>query len=317
MNSLFPILKKVARSFYLTIRLLPKKLQEPVALAYLLARASDTIADEVTASFRRSECDLLKLLPSLLETLNNPSRDPIEAKAIRVVWQRILEGQQWDVEKFSPCRSSTILSLARIFHTDSAAACEHLMDTASTSNYSSGSMKHTAVVAIHHLPCLHQNSRRLATNQYEICGLEELSRYLYLVAGCVGEFWTTLAAHHRPGFSKESFEKMRIWAIDYGKGLQLTNILRDRYEDRENGRFYCSEDQFSQLQEQALDYLQQGRRYIEALRPGRFKMASALPLMLAVKTLSLVDRNRNATKVKVGRCSLYLTLLQSSIFLLR
>ncbi|MCF7729357.1 MAG: hypothetical protein K9M81_03200, partial [Chthoniobacterales bacterium] len=61
--------------------------------------------------------------------------------------------------------------LTRIFHTDSAAACEHLMDTASASNCSSGSMKHTAVVAIHHLPCLHQDSQRLATNQYEICGL--------------------------------------------------------------------------------------------------------------------------------------------------
>ena len=64
-----------------------------------------------------------------------------------------------------------ICGLTRIFHTDSAAACEHLMDTASVSNCSSGSMKHTAVVAIHHLPCLHQDSRRLATNQYEICGL--------------------------------------------------------------------------------------------------------------------------------------------------
>ncbi|MCF7729606.1 MAG: hypothetical protein K9M81_04470 [Chthoniobacterales bacterium] len=66
-----------------------------------------------------------------------------------------------------------ISGLTRIFHTDSAAACEHLTDTASVSNCSSGSMKHTAVVAIHHLPCLHQDSRRLATNQYEISGLME------------------------------------------------------------------------------------------------------------------------------------------------
>ncbi|MCF7728883.1 MAG: hypothetical protein K9M81_00795, partial [Chthoniobacterales bacterium] len=49
------------------------------------------------------------------------------------------------------------------------------MDTASASNCSSGSMKHTAVVAIHHPPCLHQDSRRLATNQYEICGLKAVS----------------------------------------------------------------------------------------------------------------------------------------------
>ena len=39
------VLKGVSRSFYLTIRVLPKALREPVGLAYLLARAGDTIAD--------------------------------------------------------------------------------------------------------------------------------------------------------------------------------------------------------------------------------------------------------------------------------
>src|SRR5262249_18992335 len=41
------ILARVSRSFYLSIRLLPKKLRDPVSLGYLLARASDTIADTV------------------------------------------------------------------------------------------------------------------------------------------------------------------------------------------------------------------------------------------------------------------------------
>jgi|GEM_PF-44111 len=62
-------------------------------------------------------------------------------------------------------------ALARKFHTDSATACETLMDTESGSDCSSGGMEHTAVVATHRLPCLHQDSRRLATNQYEICRL--------------------------------------------------------------------------------------------------------------------------------------------------
>src|SRR5437899_12476159 len=39
------VLKHVSRSFYLSIQLLPKKLRDPVALGYLLARGSDTIAD--------------------------------------------------------------------------------------------------------------------------------------------------------------------------------------------------------------------------------------------------------------------------------
>ncbi|MCI0869448.1 MAG: squalene/phytoene synthase family protein, partial [Chloroflexi bacterium] len=39
------LLKGVSRSFYLTLRVLPGGIREPVGLAYLLARAADTIAD--------------------------------------------------------------------------------------------------------------------------------------------------------------------------------------------------------------------------------------------------------------------------------
>src|SRR5438046_10242670 len=39
------ILRSVSRSFYLSIRFLPPPLREPVALAYLLARTTDTVAD--------------------------------------------------------------------------------------------------------------------------------------------------------------------------------------------------------------------------------------------------------------------------------
>ena len=39
------VLKGVSRSFYLTLRILPKPLREPVGLAYLLARTADTITD--------------------------------------------------------------------------------------------------------------------------------------------------------------------------------------------------------------------------------------------------------------------------------
>src|SRR2546430_6851159 len=39
------ILRSVSRSFYLSIRFLPSQLREPIALAYLLARTTDTVAD--------------------------------------------------------------------------------------------------------------------------------------------------------------------------------------------------------------------------------------------------------------------------------
>ncbi len=42
---LFSLLRESSRSFYLTLRVLPKQIRAQIGLAYLLARTSDTIAD--------------------------------------------------------------------------------------------------------------------------------------------------------------------------------------------------------------------------------------------------------------------------------
>ena len=44
-KSLNRLLKEVSRSFYLTLRALPGAIRPQIGLAYLLARATDTIAD--------------------------------------------------------------------------------------------------------------------------------------------------------------------------------------------------------------------------------------------------------------------------------
>ena len=52
------LLRGVSRSFYLSIRLLPAPLRRPIAVAYLLARAADTLADtaELPAARTRGPC---------------------------------------------------------------------------------------------------------------------------------------------------------------------------------------------------------------------------------------------------------------------
>lgn len=249
---IFPLLKSVARSFYLTIWWLPAPLREPVGLAYLLARASDTIADEESNSMTKPERELLKQLPSLIEQLNDPRRNRFEADAIKAVWKRIIEGQSMDLK--------------------------------------------------------HQTNQNFFSHQ-------ELEEYLYLVAGCVGEFWTKLAEYYLPHFSTKSLEKMESWGIDYGKGLQLVNILRDFSEDQRRGRFYFSAAEKNFYDEQALAYLQQGETYVNALRPGRFKMATALPLLLGRRTLALIKKQRNAEKLKIRRWVVWWTLLRALRFL--
>src|SRR3954468_24480775 len=56
-----PLLKSVSRSFYLSVRFLPARLREPVGLAYLLARATDTAADtiEIAPELRKSSLEIL------------------------------------------------------------------------------------------------------------------------------------------------------------------------------------------------------------------------------------------------------------------
>ena len=112
------------------------------------------------------------------------------------------------------------LGLTRLFHTDSAAACEHLMDTASASNCSSGSMKHTAVVAIHHLPCLHQDSRRFATNQYEISGLTCFARGLNFKSLFSNLIIILITCVSLVGQEKETVENMRH--ARYGEIIVVT-----------------------------------------------------------------------------------------------
>lgn len=289
------LLKCVARSFYLTICLLPKVLREPIGLAYLLARSSDTIADQGNLSskereqmlrllkelleegkdsknfllvqsqieslvieFQDIEKDLLLSLPALLHQLYSKRRSYFECEAIVTVWQHILEGQLLD-QKWN----QTINVGDRV---------PHFLTT------------------------------------------EELDCYLYLVAGSVGEFWTKLSFHYFSNFSKESAETMREWGVAYGKGLQLTNILRDRKEDQRSGRFYCRESQVPGLIDQALTYLQQGRFYVQNLSHRRLRYASVLPLLIAEQTLALILKSPNEEGIKVSRWHIYLTLVRALLF---
>ncbi|MEX1044778.1 MAG: squalene/phytoene synthase family protein [Chthoniobacterales bacterium] len=247
------ILRRTARSFYLTIRLLPRSLRDDIALAYLLARATDTIADASSAP----EEQRLGLLRAARASLGRPSiasydpgvwarwqRDAAERQllvALPGLWarlgergdglvagvlDRILEGQIFDLERFG---------------SDAAPLCD-----------------------------------------------EELERYTYLVAGSVGEFWTDLCAARLGDFARDPADLMRQRARHYGQALQLVNILRDRHMDAALGRIYVTEADAGRWTEQATAWLGEGADYCAALRSGRLRYATLLPALLGWRTLSLV-----------------------------
>ena len=169
------ILKSVSRSFYLTIRFLPRPLREPVSLAYLLARATDTIADtrEIPAATRLTtllafarviagEMDF-DAIAEPLRAFAKQQSDPHERALIENVRDCINR-----LEQLEPADRDDIRAVLKTIVTGQELDLRRFGDPASVSSLQTAA---------------------------------ELDEYTYLVAGCVGEFWTKLGFRKSPPFA--------------------------------------------------------------------------------------------------------------------
>lgn len=265
------MVERTARSFYLTLRLLPRAVREDASLGYLIARATDTIADtslcpvlQRVAILRAAASSLGResIVGYVAADLSTAQRDPAEREllaALPSLWRRaseqperaklrlvrllssILDGQIFDLERFGP-------------------GAAPLTD-------------------------------------------EELERYTFLVAGSVGEFWTDLCAEELPRFSTKPVDEMRDKGRRYGQALQLVNILRDRRSDAAIGRVYVREQDVPRWRRKAHEWLADSVPYCDSLQSGRLRYATLLPALLGWRTLSL-EASRpagNITPAKVPR----------------
>ena len=153
----------------------------------------------------------------------------------------------------------------------------------------------------------------------------DLDEYTYLVAGCVGEFWTRTCFAHVQNFSDRTESEMTEMGVKYGKGLQLINILRDAGSDLRQGRCYFPADELQSLgltpgqmldeparaepvlrkwREEAERGIAAGMDYACAIRPRRVRFATALPALIGARTLALLREAGTQAlkrKVKVSR----------------
>ena len=149
--------------------------------------------------------------------------------------------------------------------------------------------------------------------------------YTWRVAGCVGAFWTKLGFLTLGGkFSRASESELIDLGVEYGKGLQLVNILRDLPADLANGRCYLPVrdphhvDGLLEVHQQWLtradEKIDAGFQYAKTLRSRRLRVASVLPAMIARETLNLMrgaDWSTLNARVKVSRSQVYLALLRA------
>ena len=268
------VLKGVSRSFYLTIRFLPRLMREPISLGYLLARASDTIADteQVPAALR--ETCLAKFTSALSDKM-------VRAELIELISTSFVSYQTNAKERLLLERLDDVF---------------HWYDTVREWAWTA-----IAVVLGHICKGQMNDVRHFAINHHpSFSSAKELETYCYQVAGSVGEFWSEVGYQSFHRFSRLDRSQLDEIGGEYGIGLQLVNILRDLPEDFANGRCYLpvSDPRDQELimeaakewRVKARTYIDSGFTYAKSLRQWRARVATVLPALIASETLDLLDR---------------------------
>ena len=305
------LLRDVSRSFYLTIRVLPRGVRRPIGLAYLLARATDTIADTELVPVERRLAALAQLRSRLLGESSEAVRfDDLAAAqpavpgggsaAERVLLERIEEG---------------VAVLARMAPEDQRLV-RQVLDTI-TSGQELDLRRFEVGRTGGDAP------RALAT-------AAELDDYTYRVAGCVGEFWTHVCRRYLfPAHPFGNFDRFLENGVRFGQGLQLVNILRDLPRDLRQGRCYVPRQSLSEaglvpedllrpeneprfrpvhdrLLADAESHLAAGWAYTTTLpmNQRRVRLACAWPVLIGVRTLAKLQTGPvldPAVRIKVSR----------------
>lgn len=302
------LLKRVSRSFYLSLAVLPSAVRPPIGLAYLFARAADTIADTRLIERRARITHLAALRAEM--TAPEPGR---LAAIITAAGPRSPAAERELIERLP--------DLYAAYHTLAPEDRERVRTVIDT-------IVLGMTLDLSVFPG--EDEGKLAALETR----EDLDRYTYLVAGCVGEFWTEVHVAHRRRLSRWDLGTMRPLGVRFGKALQLTNVLRDVPRDLRHGRCYLPRQDLARLGlvpgdlldpqvlpdvrpllvdllDTALDHYEAGWQYTLAIpkAEARMRLACAWPLLIGLRTLDLLARSPNwldpAVTLKVSRARVY------------
>ena len=310
------LLRRVSRSFYISLAILPRGVREPIGLAYLLARAADTVAD--TRLIPRAD-RMAHLWTLRVAFAGSPGNVGAVARACvsyqaNAAERRLLE------------RVDEILVRVRALPADDATAVRGVL----------GTITEGMLFDLSRFPG--EDAASLGALET----LDDLDRYTYLVAGCVGEFWTTLHMDHRRRLADWDRATMSAAGGRFGKALQLTNVLRDVSGDLRHGRCYLPARELAtlglipsdlldperarrarplleQMLRLALDHYDVAWRYTLAVPRAewRMRLACAWPLLIGLGTLGAIAAHPNplatTQPIKIPRPAVRALVARSSV----
>ncbi len=280
-----------------------------MSVAYLLARASDTIADTKVVARR----ERLEILQQFRDGFVQDGRPPDVRGALAAVYQSLA--------RFAECQVTTgeKVLLERLDD------CFEMLAGLSESDQALVAAMLRAVISGE----IFDHERFPGESESELVAVRnpaELDEYMYLVAGSVGEFWTRMCAAHVAELAHWQDGRMDELSRQFGKGLQLVNVLRDIPKDLRMGRCYLPVAEpralldpgdfaaFCPIYDQWLDtavaQLDAGWQYARQLPVclPRLRLACTWPLWIGLQTVALL-RHANpldpARPVKLARGTVY------------
>lgn len=308
---LHDLLKRVSRLFYTTLAVVPTEVRDQVSLSYLFARAADTIADT-------DLIDRPQRLKFLHQFKAQFAGEQIIWEDIRAIQTVLIPCQTDSAERALLERLEECFRMYQTFSPADRGRVRRLMTTLTNGM----EMDLTVFPG--------DSARQLTA----LKTAEQLDEYTYYVAGCVGEFWTDLMCGHRRSLSSWDVAEMSRIGVRFGKGLQLTNILKDLNRDLRRGRCYVPDvllkdarlapadllnteslpafrPVLRRLAAQAVEHLDQGWLYTLAIprREVRLRLACMWPILSAGETLRLIVRSPDllnpSAHVKISRGTVY------------
>jgi farnesyl-diphosphate farnesyltransferase len=294
------MLAGVSRTFALTIPQLPPGLCRVVSNAYLLCRIVDTIEDEPDMNAARKNYFCRQFLHIL-----DGARDaePFSRQLCAALSSQTLPAEHELIRNIP-----RVLGITRSFSPPQREALQRCVRVMADG----------------------MGQFQLRADKQGLQSLIELDQYCYYVAGVVGQMLTRLFCLHSAAIAKNHDALMAL-ATSFGQGLQMTNILKDVWEDFQQGACWLPRQLFAEEGFDLSDLstgrnrqgFERGIRRLVGIAHGHLRNAISYSLLipkhetgtrnfclwavgLAVLTLRKINRHLHYTdgnQVKISRLS--------------